>query len=137
MVSSIRRQRQYRERHIESLFSVANLDRKIKASFAPLDVDAGTAILSRLDGMPAVAKTQEQLDGLRLGAKLRALYLSGGDLAALSCAIDVAMTDHRDLHMLSEDPAAFRCICPSASREAEAPCGDHSGFDRFVAWLEQ
>jgi hypothetical protein len=132
VVSHVRRERAERERFVESLFSPANLERKTVATLPPAVLDEGRTMLARLDAMAAVTSTDSQLQGLRLGAKLRALYLCGGDLAALQRAVDMAMCDHRDLHQESEYPMPG---WPGIG--AKAPNDDRTGFDRFVDWMAQ
>jgi len=131
-VSHVRRVRVDRERFVESLFSPANLERKTVSALSASDIAEGRAILARLNAMPAVTSSESQLRGLQLGAKLRALYLSGGDLVALQQAVDMAMLDHRDLHQESECPSpAWPGITAVASDD------DRTGFDRFVDWMAQ
>jgi hypothetical protein len=131
VVSQARRERADRERFVESLFSPVNLERKAIATLSPADIQDGRDMLARLDDMPAVTSTDSQLQGLRLGAKLRALYLSGGDLGALRRAVDIAMGDHRDLHQESEYPGpGWPGITAVDSNDSR------SGFDRFIDWME-
>ena len=130
MVSHARRERADRERFVESLFSPVNLERKTVATLSAAEIQDGRDVLARLDGMPAVTSTDSQLQGLRLGAKLRALYLSGGDLSALQRAVDIAMRDHRDLHQESE------CPLPGWPGVSAVNSNDsRSGFDRFIDWM--
>lgn len=135
MVSSVRRRRAERERYIASLFSASTVNHKIKSGLAKADVEAGTAILARLDEMPAVTQSDEQREGLVLGAKLRALYLSGSDLNALGRAVDIAMIDHRDLQAISETAARYAPEWPGTSRSPRTAPDGLAAFDEFVVWL--
>lgn len=132
MVSRVRQKRIDRERFVESLFSLANLERKTVAAFSAGDLPDGRAVLSELDSMPAVVSAEPQLQGLRIGAKLRALYLSGGDLNALRRAVQMAMRDHRDLHQESELPGpGWPGVTAAVATDGQ------SGFDRFIDWLAE
>lgn len=135
MTSHVRRVRDEREQYVAAQFTASNLERKIRQCFNPDNLTAGQAILARLDEMPAVTDIAEQRAGLIVGAKLRALYLSGGDLESLERAVGLALADHRDLHMISETPARY---APEWTRTSELPRTDPDGraaFDELVEWL--
>jgi hypothetical protein len=135
LASLVARYRAWRKRHIKSLFSVATLERKIARAFNS-DSDAeARAILARLDAMGAFCKP-ENLEGCRLSSKLRAVYLSGGDLEALCRAVDIALRDHRDLDMASETQWRYEPEWPGTRDQIrDAPDGQPA-YDQFVAWLK-
>jgi len=135
VVSRVRRERQQREAYVQSLFSSANLQRKVEVCLPPDQRDQGLQTLARLDHLPAVTATAEQYAGLVVGAKLRALYLSGGDLASLERAVDMAMHDHRDLDMVSETDSRFDVEWAWTSRAPRVASDVHSGFDELIDWL--
>lgn len=117
-------------------FTAANLERKILQCFDGDNLAAGRALLARLEDMPAVTSTEEQRVSLVVGAKLRALYLSGGDLASLERAVDLALRDHRDLQMVSETDARYDPVWTRTSKLQHTNQGGVSGFDELVEWLE-
>lgn len=135
MVSSVRRRREERERYVASLYSASTVNHKVKSGFAAADVAAATALLARLDDMPTDVRTDEQREGLVLGAKLRALYLSGRDLAALERAVDIALADQAALLAITESAARYASEWPGTTHSPRTSPEGQAAFDEFVAWV--
>lgn len=135
MGSSLSRRRAERESYIASLFSASTLAHKTKKLVAKADLAEAQTILGRLDAMPTDARTDEQRDSLVLDAKLRALYLSGGNLEALERAVGVAMVDHRDLQTITESPVRYERHWPGTAHSPRTAPQGPAAFDEYVEWL--
>jgi hypothetical protein len=117
------------------LFSPRTLERKIEALFPGERGGEARRILARADAISGFWRPETAASN-RLAIKLRALYLSGPDLAALGRALDLAAEEHREFDMVTETAARYESEWPGTRDQVrDAPDG-RPAYEQLLAWLE-